>query len=186
MSGHSKWAQIKHQKSITDVKKGKLFSKFSRLISLAAKRGTDPGMNPSLKYAINQAKAANMPADNIEKAIKKGAGSSQEENLEEARYEAFGPGGCSLIIETITDNKNRTFNEIRHLLSQRGVKLGEPGSAAWAFEKESGGAWKAKIPLEIGSAEKESLKKIIDELEDRDDVQKVYTNAKEAETEPEL
>ena len=147
MSGHSKWSTIKHKKAASDAKKGQVFSKLSKLITITAKKGGDPGSNFELKYAVDQAKAANMPSDKIERAIKKGTGELQGEKLEEVVYEAFGPGGSALIIEGITDNNNRTFNEIKHLVSQYNTKLAEQGSASWAFEKTKTGEWKAKTPL---------------------------------------
>ncbi len=176
MSGHSKWSTIKHKKAASDAKKGQVFSKLSKLITIAAKKGGDPEGNLSLKHAINQAKVVNMPLDKIDRAIKKGNGELQGEKLEEVRYEAFGPGGSAIIIEGITDNNNRTFNEIKHLLNQHNTKLGEQGSALWAFEKSENDEWKAKIPLEISEKEKDQLKNIIEALEDHDDIQKVYTN----------
>ncbi len=177
MSGHSKWSKIKHQKEVTDAKKGKSFSKLVRLIALAAKKGADPEANPSLKFAINQARTVNMPSENIERAIKKGSGEMQNENLEEVRYESFGPGGTAIIIEAITDNKNRTLNEIKRLLSQHGAKLAEQGSVLWAFSKEQSGWWQPKHTVQVSLADKETVEKLLEALEDHEDVQKVYTNA---------
>jgi YebC/PmpR family DNA-binding regulatory protein len=177
MSGHSKWSKIKHQKAAGDAKKGQAFSKLARLITLAAKRGTDPNMNSALKDAINQAKAANMPSANIERAIKKGSGKLQGGGLEEVRYEAFGVGGVGIIIEGITDNKNRTSSEIKHLLTQHNSKLTEPGSVLWAFENDSSGGWVTKHPLEISEQDKEQLSKLTSILEEHEDIQKVFTNA---------
>jgi len=179
MSGHSKWSQIKHQKATTDAKKGKAFSKLSRLITMAAKKGGDPQSNFELRYAVNEARAVNMPSDGIERAIKKGTGELQGERLEEVRYEAFGPGGVAILIEGITDNKNRTSNEIKHLLSLNEAKLATPGSALWAFEKSADGtSWLAKNPVDVQEKEAGQIKKITEELENMDDVQSVYTNAK--------
>src|SRR3989344_5412714 len=147
MSGHSKWAQIKHKKAATDAKKANVFSKISRLISIAAReKGEDPIANAKLRQAVAKAKEVNMPSENIERAIKKGAGAG-EYVLEEFLYEAYGPGGVAILIEGITDNKNRTSNEIKHLLLQHNAKWAEPGSVAWAFEKVSiddVGEWQAK------------------------------------------
>ena len=137
MSGHSKWSKIKHQKAAGDAKKGQAFSKISRLIILTAKKGGDPDSNLELRYAINQAKSVSMPRDSIERAIKKGTGELQGENLEEAQYEAFGPHGSAMLISAITDNKNRTTSEIKHTLIKNNAKLAEPGAAAWAFEKKT-------------------------------------------------
>lgn len=178
MSGHSKWSQIKHKKGITDQKKAKIFSKVSRAITLAAKeKGGDPSSNPKLRLLIDKAKEINMPGDNIERAIKKGAGAGAGENLEEALYEAYGPAGTAILIEVITDNKNRSLNEIKHVLNDLEAKIGTPGSALWAFEKKDG-EWEPKHLMPVDKEEdKEKLQKLIDELEDLDDVQEVVANA---------
>ncbi|MEK7123612.1 MAG: YebC/PmpR family DNA-binding transcriptional regulator, partial [Patescibacteria group bacterium] len=136
MSGHSKWSKIKHQKAVTDAKKGKIFSKIARLITLAAReKGGDLQTNAALRTVVEKARACNMPADNIDRAIKKGTGEGKEDALEEVRYEAIGPAGAMFLIEGITDNKNRTTSEIKHLLSERGGRLAEQGSVEWMFEK---------------------------------------------------
>lgn len=135
MSGHSKWSKIKHKKGILDAKKGKIFSKLARSISITARAGgSDPNFNPSLRLAIEQARSSNMPGDNIEKAIKKATGQDQEK-LEELFIEAYGPGGVALLIETITDNKNRTINELKTLLIKYGGKAAAEGSVLWLFKK---------------------------------------------------
>lgn len=177
MSGHSKWSQIKHKKGATDQKKAKIFSKISRAITLATKeKGGDVSSNPKLRLMIEKAKEINMPADNIERAIKKGIGAGEAENLEEAIYEAYGPAGTAIIIETITDNKNRTLNEIKHILKEYDAVLGTPGSALWAFEKKEN--WEPKHITSIEKQEdKEKLTKLIEELENHDDVQNIITNA---------
>ncbi len=137
MAGHSKWAQIKHKKAVVDAKRGKLFSKLAKEISVAAKLGGgDPSMNPRLRTAIEKAKEANMPQDNIKRAIQKGTGELPGMAYEEAVYEGYGPGGVALLIEVLTDNKNRTVSEIRHLLSKHGGSLGEAGCVSWIFEKK--------------------------------------------------
>lgn len=177
MSGHSKWSKVKHQKSLSDAKKGKIFSKIARLIAVAAKKGTDPNSNSSLRDAINQAKSINMPAENIERAIKKSEGGLQSETLQEVRYEAFGPGGTAIIIEGITDNKNRTSNEIKHILSKYNAKLAEPNSVLWVFEKKQPNHWQSMNAVQISEIDKERLKKLIENMEEHDDVQKIYTNA---------
>jgi YebC/PmpR family DNA-binding regulatory protein len=177
MSGHSKWSKVKHQKTISDAKKGKLFSRLSRLIILAAKHGSDPQTNPTLREAIAKAKEANMPKETIEKAIKRGAGEIGGGRLEKILCEAFGPGGSALIIEAITDNKNRTLAEIKQILSRNKGKLGERGAALWAFEKDSKGEWKTKIPLEISKKDEESLRGLLNSLKENEDVVKLYSNA---------
>lgn len=135
MSGHSKWATIKRAKGATDAKRGALFTKLSREIIQAAKQGGgDPGMNFKLRLAVQRAKAANMPNDNIERAIAKATGGGTEDNLDEITYEGYGPGGTALILSVLTDNRNRTVAEIRHQFSRAGGNLGENGSVAWQFE----------------------------------------------------
>lgn len=138
MAGHSHWASIKHKKGATDAKKGKAYSKIARMITVAAKRGGgDPGMNPRLQLAISKARAVNMPKDNIERAIQKGTGSSGSEgDLFECMYEGYGPGGTALMIEIVTDNKNRTAPEIRKIFERFGGNLGEAGCVSWMFEKK--------------------------------------------------
>ena len=136
MSGHSKWSKIKRQKGVADVKKGKIFSQLSKMVTLTAKSGGgDASMNPALKLAVEKAKQANMPLDNIEKAIKKGTGELEGGAIEEVLYEAYGPEGVALIIEGTTDNTNRTVAEIKHILSVGGGRLGEVGSVKWMFER---------------------------------------------------
>lgn len=177
MSGHSKWSKVKHQKATSDARKGQVFSKLSKLITVAAKKGSTVDMNPDLKYVIGKAKEANMPMDKIEKAIQKGAGGGQEENLEEVLYELFGPGGTAILVECVTDNKNRTLNELKNILSKQEAKIGTPGSAAWAFEKSTETRkWKPKHQVEIPESDKKKLKKLIESIEESEDVQMVYTN----------
>ena len=138
MTGHSKWASIKHKKKAVDAKRGKLFTKLARAIQVAAREGgANPEGNPALSLAIQKAKDAAMPKDNIERAIAKGAGSDQDaEAFESIVYEGYGPGGVALLVEALTDNRNRTGSEIRHAFSRHGGNLGEPGSVAWIFEKK--------------------------------------------------
>lgn len=136
MSGHSHWAGIKHQKSIEDVKRGKIFSKMTRLICIAAKDGTDPSVNPKLRQALEEARSFNMPKENVERAIKKGAGGKDAENLEEVICEALGPAGTAIIIESITDNKNRTLGELKQILQKHNCKLADAGSVKWLFERK--------------------------------------------------
>ncbi len=134
MSGHSKWSKIKRQKGVADVKKGKVFSQLSKAVTLTAKDGGgDSSMNPALKLAIEKAKQANMPLDNIEKAIKKGTGELEGGTIEKVLYEVYGPGGIAVIIEGTTDNTNRTVAEIKHILSRNNGRLGGAGSVKWMF-----------------------------------------------------
>jgi len=137
MAGHSKWAQIKHKKAVVDARKGKLFSKLVKEISVAARiGGGDPSTNPRLRMVIDKAKDANMPQENIKRAILKGTGELPGTSYEEVIYEGYGPGGVALLIEVLTDNKNRTVSELRHLLSKYGGSLGEAGCVSWIFEKK--------------------------------------------------
>ena len=136
MSGHSKWSQIKRKKAVTDAKKGQMFSKLARIITIAAReKGGDSDSNPTLRLAIEKAKSFNMPQDNIEKAIKRGTGEIAGAKIEGCSYEAYGPGGVALIIEGSTDNKNRTFNEIRLILKKYGGKIAESGSVSYLFRR---------------------------------------------------
>lgn len=137
MSGHSKWAQIKHKKAHTDAKKGRVFTQIVKEISVAARLGGgDPNGNPRLRLAIEKAKEVNMPHDNVKRAIMKGTGELPGTSYEEFLYEGYGPGGVAVLIETMTDNKNRTLPEIRHLMGKHGGNLGEAGCVAWMFDKK--------------------------------------------------
>lgn len=137
MSGHSKWATIKNQKASTDAKRGAMFTKLARNITVAARdKGGDPEMNAALRSAIDKAKEFNMPKDNIERAIKRGTGELEGANIEEITYEAFGPEGVALIIKCITDNRNRTVANIRHILTKHGGSLGEANTVIWMFEEK--------------------------------------------------
>ncbi|MBU4082566.1 YebC/PmpR family DNA-binding transcriptional regulator [Patescibacteria group bacterium] len=179
MSGHSHFSTIKHKKGATDVKRGKIFSKMSRLISIAAReKGSDPEMNPRLRMAIDAARKENMPKENIERAIKKGSGEIEGARMEEITYEAYGPSGVAIIIEIITDNKNRTIAEIRHALKQHDGKLAEGGSVLYLFNKKEN-EWEPKYPLEITDQKTVSqLEKLFEALEENDDVQEIYSNLK--------
>jgi YebC/PmpR family DNA-binding regulatory protein len=137
MSGHSKWAQIKHKKAHTDAKRGKIFTKIVKEISVAARiGGGDPSGNPRLRLAIEKAKEVNMPHDNIKRAIMKGTGELPGMSYEEFTYEGYGPGGVAVLIETLTDNKQRTVSEVRHTMSKHGGNLGEAGCVAWMFQQK--------------------------------------------------
>jgi YebC/PmpR family DNA-binding regulatory protein len=137
MSGHSKWSSIKHKKAATDAKRGKIFTKLIKEITVAARMGGgDPDANPRLRTAILAAKSENMPKDNIERAIKKGTGELEGVNYEESIYEGYGPGGAAVLVESLTDNKNRAVADIRHIFSKNGGNLGENGCVAWMFDKK--------------------------------------------------
>ena len=237
MSGHSKWSSIKHKKGATDAKRGKIFSKLNKEITVAARTGGgDPSGNPRLRTAIQAAKSENMPKDNIERAIKKGTGELEGVNYEESTYEGYGPGGAAVLIESVTDNKNRAVADIRHILTKCGGNLGENGCVSWMFDskgyidvekkavdedklmetaieagaedvREDNASFEiitepddfeavktaidnASIPyvvaeitmlpqtmLELKGKQAEQMIKLMETLEDCDDVQKVYTNA---------
>jgi len=235
MSGHSKWATIKRKKAATDQARGKVFSKYIKEITIAARAGPDSNTNPRLRTAISAAKAVNMPANNIDRAIQRGAGLEEGVHFEETQYEGYGPGGVAVLVEVATDNRNRTAGEIRHTFTKHGAALGEAGSVAYLFKPrgviivdkaalgeealmeivlEAGAddvasegdtyeiltppaqleavkeALAAKsVPMQSAELTKiasllvpvtekvaESLLKLVDTLEDHDDVQKVYAN----------
>lgn len=237
MAGHSKWAQIKRKKAVTDQRRAAAWTKIIREITVAAKLGGgDPGGNPRLRLAIDNARAANMPNDNIERAIKKGTGELEGVEYQEITYEAYGPGGVALFIDTLTDNANRTVADIRHALSRNGGNLGQSGSVAWMFDRRGqivfdaerydeaavleaaleagaedmevedgtctvytevadfaavqdafrarGMEWESaelamvpKTTVRVEGKDAERLVKLLELLEDLDDVQKVYSNA---------
>ena len=236
MSGHSKWANIQHRKGRQDKKRGKLFSKLIREVTVAAKYGSDPSANPRLRAAIDNAKSQSMPKENIDRAISRGSGEEEGFNFEEVTYEGYGPGGAAILIECMTDNRNRTVAEVRHALSKFGGNLGSDGSVSYLFEKvglmtltavnnrnqtmeiaidagaediesnEDGSieiitnptdflnvkeslvaeginpeiaevTMRASVSVSIGVKHAESMLKLLDVLEDLDDVQAVHSNA---------
>ncbi len=157
MSGHSKWSQIKHKKAITDAKRSQLFGKMANLISFAVReKGGDPALNSKLKMAIDKAKSINMPSSNIERAIKRGLGKEGENHLEELLIEAFGPNGLAILIKAVTDNKNRTISEIKHILNKNNGKMASTGSVSWMFKE------KGKIILNKEKLNEEEELKIIE------------------------
>jgi YebC/PmpR family DNA-binding regulatory protein len=137
MSGHSKWATIKHKKAATDAKRGKQFTKIIKEIMIAARSGGDPDGNPRLRTAITDAKAVSMPSDNIKRAIMRGTGELEGGQIDEIMFEGYGPGGAAVLVDVATDNRNRTVSEIRHMFGKNGGNLGEQGSVAWMFERKS-------------------------------------------------
>ena len=137
MSGHSKWATIKHKKAALDAKRGKAFTRLIKEIMIAARGGGDPDMNPRLRTAVAAAKAVSMPADNIKRAIMRGTGELEGATMEEFAYEGYGPGGAAIIVNVATDNKNRTVSEIRHIFGKWGGNMGTEGSVSWMFERKS-------------------------------------------------
>ena len=173
MAGHSKWAKLKHVKGKTDAQKAKLFSKLVRFISIEAKKAKGDRTAPGVRTAIEKARAANMPADNIERAIDKASSTGE---LEPVSYEAYGPGGVALVIEGYTDSRNRTAQEIKHVLSLHGSALAQPGAASWAFARVEG-KLEPTTTVEISDEDGAKLTELVDALEDNDDVSEVYTNA---------
>ncbi len=243
MSGHSKWHSIKHKKAAQDAKRGKIFTKIIREISVAARLGgPDPEKNPRLRKAIAEAKAVNMPSDNVKRAIMKGTGQLEGSAYEEINYEGYGPGGVAILVEALSDNKNRTVSELRHIFAKNGGRIGESGCVAWMFKRkgyivvekskatedqlleialgsgaedirDDGSNWEIITPPENYEAVLESLKqknvevatsnlalipqnyvklegkqaqqllRLMEELEDHDDVQHVWANFDIAEEE---
>ncbi len=241
MSGHSKWANIKHRKGAEDARRGKIFTKIIKEIMIAARTGGgDPAGNPRLRSALNNARANNMPKDNIERAIKKGTGELEGVHYDESAYEGYGPGGAAVLVESLSDNKNRTVADLRHIFNKYGGNLGENGCVAWMFHKKGWFSVKKTdvdeeklmtVALDAGAEDikdeddnfevitspedfeavkkafdsagiryadsevtmlpqsyitltgkaAEQMVKLMDALEDNDDVQKVYTNADIAE-----
>lgn len=178
MSGHSKWSTIKRQKGAADAKRGALFAKLSKKISVAVREGGsgDPSANHRLRVEIEKARAQSMPNDNIERAIKKGLGQDGSARLEEVAYEGYGPGGSAFYIEAITDNKNRTVQNIKHIFTKNGGSMGAQGSVAWQFSKNAEGEWVSNTPLELDEETSSSAEKLFNALDDDDDVTAVYTN----------
>jgi len=236
MSGHSKWATIKHKKAATDAKRGKIFTKIIRELSIAARAGgTDPNSNPRLRTAIAAAKNENMPNENIERAIARGAGTMEGEQLEEVMYEGYGPGGVGMLVQVVTSNRNRSAGELRHLFSKNGGNMAETGAVGWMFHRkgdivvpkeaadedtmmgivldagaedlnDDGSAWEVTTPPEamekvrealvkagitpasaevafipqnyvkLTGAQAQQMLRMVENMEDHDDVQHVYAN----------
>lgn len=175
MSGHNRWAQIKHQKAEADSKRGQLFSKLLHNIATAARSGNDPKFNSQLRTAIEKARENNVPHENIERAITR-AGESRE-NTEVLILEAYGPGGTALVIRAQTDNKNRTLGEIKKILHNNGAKLAQPGSVRWAFEADAADGWKPRFTHALTKEESERAQKLVKELNDSPYASGVFINA---------
>lgn len=175
MSGHSKWANIKHKKAAADAKRGKVFTRIAKEITIAARDGGgDPDANPRLRLAMQNARSVNMPSDNIKRAIQKGTGEIEGISYEEVVYEGFTPGGVSIIVEAVTDNRNRTFSEIRTQFGKHGGNLGEQGSVAWNFDR------KGVILVETGGKTEDELLEVIlesgaEDLEFDEEVSRIFT-----------
>lgn len=172
MSKHSHWATIKRKKMTEDQRRGQLFSKLSKVISTAARGGTDPDFNPKLRKAVDEARKYGMPQENIRRAVEKGSGVG--EKLEEVRLEGYGPAGVAIMIETLTDNKNRTISEIRNIMQRHGGSLGEQGSAAYIFKDNP-----EKPLFDVPITDEKTAQKVLelaDALDEHDDVQEVHAN----------
>ena len=176
MSGHSKWHSIKHKKGATDAKRGKIFTKMIKEITVAARTGGsgDVDSNARLRKAVNDAKAANMPNDTIDRAVKRGSGELEGAAYDEITYEGYGPGGVAVLVETMTDNRNRTVAEIRHIFSKNGGNMGEAGSVAWMFDK------KGYVVIGKTAMGEETLFDIVieagaDDMQDEGDVYEIFT-----------
>ena len=175
MAGHSKWANIKHRKARQDAKRGKIFTRVIKEITIAARMGGgDPDGNPRLRSAIADARSNNVPMDNIERAIKRGTGEMEGVNYEELTYEGYGPAGVAILIEAMTDNKNRTVGELRHLLSKHGGNMGENGCVAWMFDR------RGHFAMEESQMDEESFMELalelgVEDFESEDGVYTLYT-----------
>ncbi len=178
MSGHSKWSQIKRQKGATDAGKSRTFARYSKLIALESKKAAGNLSSPGLQAAIARAKAENMPKDTIDRAVSKG-NSKDSNELEQVVYEFYGPGGAAIIVDALTDNKNRTTQEMKHLITKNGFELGAQGSAMWAFTKSPNGSFTPNEPLtDLSEDDEEKFGEILNLFYDQEDVQQIYTNAR--------
>lgn len=172
MSGHSKWSTIKHKKAITDAKKGKAFTKIARLITIAVKNGGsgDPSMNPALRVAMDKAREANMPKDNVTRAIDKGLGKGGSGVIDEIVYEGYGPFGVGIIVKAVTDNRNRTAAEVKNMLEKSGGSLGGPGSVSYMKNL-------SPLPtIQLEGADQERVLKLLESLDENDDVVEIWSN----------
>jgi YebC/PmpR family DNA-binding regulatory protein len=176
MAGHNKWAQIKRQKGKNDAARANLWSKLGKRIAVESKLAKGDVSAVGLRTIIEKAKKENMPKDNIERAVKKGVEAGSAE-LESVTYESYGPGGAAIIIDALTDSRNRTAQEIKHLLTKNGLALAAPGSASWAFEKSIEEGYVPKTTVPLSEEDSAALMKILEELDAHDDVEDVYTNA---------
>ncbi len=175
MSGHNKFSKIKHIKAKTDAQKSKIFGKMVRLLTVEAKKAKGNVTSPGLKAAIDRARAENVPNDTIDRAVKK-ASTDNSAEMESVTYEAYGPGGCAIIIEALTDNRNKAAQEVKHILALHSFELAGIGSATWAFAKTHEG-WVPNTMIPISEEDGKVLETMIEEFENNDEVQDVYTNA---------
>lgn len=175
MSGHNKWAQIKRQKGAADAAKSNLWGKLGKRIAVESKKANGDVNSPGLRSIIETAKKSNMPKDTIERAIQKGT-AADAASLEAVTYETYGPGGCAILISALTDNRNRTAQEIKHLLTKNGLELAAQGSAAWAFTKTHEG-YEPQTTIPLSEADDAALMSILEQIDAHDDVEDVFTNA---------
>ncbi len=175
MSGHNKWAQIKRQKGANDAGKAVVWGKLGKRIAVESKKADGDVNSPTLRMLIETAKKANMPKDTIDRAVAKGI-SADAASLESITYETYGPGGAAIIIEVLTDSRNRAAQELKHLLTENGLALAAPGSALWAFEKTAEG-WAPKTTVPLSEADHAKLVEVLEKIDAYDDVEEVYTNA---------
>ncbi|HEY4474003.1 MAG TPA: YebC/PmpR family DNA-binding transcriptional regulator [Candidatus Paceibacterota bacterium] len=176
MSGHSKWKQIKEKKGTADKKRSKEFSKLSRLITVESRVAKGDVSSSNLRAMIERARSADMPKENIERAIARGIGAGGD-TLEQVTYETYGPGGVAILIDAFTDNRNRTNQELKFLLSEMGYAVASPGSASWAFTKSPEGEWHATTTVPVLGEDAGKLAVLIEKLESHEDVEHVTTNA---------
>ncbi len=176
MAGHSKWKQIKHRKAATDSKRSQLFGKLARYLVAESKKAGGDVLSQGLRTALEKARAANMPGENIERAIQKGK-TETGTAMASVIYESYGEGGVALIIDGLTDNRNRTAAELRHLLAKNGATWAQPGAASWAFAKQPDGTWEAQTSVALSERDLQVLESLVEALEAHDDVQAVYVNA---------
>ncbi|MGB8815869.1 MAG: YebC/PmpR family DNA-binding transcriptional regulator [Minisyncoccia bacterium] len=175
MSGHNKFSKIKRLKAKNDAQKSKVFSKMVKLISVASRKSKGDINSAELRSAIEKARSIDMPNDSIDRAVKKASEKGGAE-MESITYESYGPGGVAIIIEALTDNRNKAAGEVKHILSEHGSVLASPGSASWAYERKDG-EWVPKTTMSISEEDSAKLESLIDALEENDEVQDVYTNA---------
>jgi len=173
MAGHNKWKQIKHQKAKTDAQKSKVYTKYARLIGAEVKKAKGDLSSPSLAAVIEKAKKENVPKDVIDRAIKKSESSG---DMVQISYEAYGPGGCAMIIEALTENRNKAAQEIKFILSNHGFELAGMGAAAWAFTHNPDGSWTPNTTMDLSDEDLAVLDALVDELDANDEVQEVFTN----------
>jgi YebC/PmpR family DNA-binding regulatory protein len=176
MAGHNKWSKIKHKKAVTDARKSKTFSKYAQLIAAESKRVGGDTSAPSLKALIDRAKSESMPQDNIDRAVRRGAG-FEGGPLEDITYEAYGPGGIAIVIQAMTDNRNRTYAAVRQVLNEHGFSPAEPGAASWAFQFNPQEGYSPQTTLAPTEEDAAALASLVTDLEAIDDVGTVTTNA---------